>query len=108
MQCCICEVDQPDDSFQEGSPICRDCVSKLIKIYEVEYSPPVRHSRLQACLGLIAAVRERAIAAGELEDFEEYWVDSTPWNQILHLVYEELRRHDGIKEAVEFPEGAVL
>lgn len=101
MLCRICEVRLSADEFPEGSPICKSCVAKLIKIYGVEYSAPIRQSKVTAHLSLILAIRKSAVNIGELDDFEAYWLNTSPWNQILRTVYAEARKYDGIKSVVE-------
>ncbi len=98
MRCKICEVSQSDKAFAYGMQICKICVTKLTKIYGVEYSPPTRHSVLDAHLSLILAIRSLAISENDIDTFELYWLRSTPWNQILGMAYSESRRYGDVLE----------
>lgn len=94
-----CEVQKSEKDFPDGGPICVDCVALLNKLYGVEYTPPVRQTRLQACLNLILAVRNMSEVDGELEKFEKNWVESTPWNQLFGMVLESIRVSEAFKNA---------
>jgi len=63
----------------------------LNKLYDVEYVPPVKQSRLQARLNLILAIRNLSEADGELGKFEKNWIESSPWNQLFGMVLESVR-----------------
>lgn len=105
MKCGLCETDQPEKAFyDDGTFICRDCVAKLSKLYDVEYAPPVKQSKLKAYLSLILAIRNQAITDHRLADFEDYWLRSSPWNQILGTVYAEVTRH----RDMELHQGSML
>ena len=106
MKCIICEGDLRGYDFSEGSPICRDCVSTMSRLYGVEYSPPQRHSRLGGYLSLIAAIRQTALIDSEIEDFEDYWLETPPWNHIMQSVQESILKagnnNDTVSKVEEF------
>jgi len=91
MQCALCEVDQDDTQFVEYSSVCKDCVDHVVKLYKVEYSVPVKNGRISSAILLIQAIRDQAVEDGLLEDFEEYWVDSPPWNLIIATIHRSIR-----------------
>lgn len=85
MTCVICESSQ--EEFQKFSPICRECVSRLVSQYDVEYSPPKRRFQSEGYLSLLLAIRRQSESDGELNVFERNWIQTTPWDQILVDVY---------------------
>ena len=108
MQCLVCESSGRKVVFSDGEPICKSCVTKLIKIYGVEYSPPTKQSKITACLSLIEAIRLRAEAENDIAAFEANWLNATPWNQIFSMIYQEARKFDGLKDSMELFENDVL
>jgi len=85
--CIICEGSQEDVQFQEFSPICQECVSRLVSQYDVEYSPPKKRFQLEGYLSLLLAIRRQSESDGELNVFERNWIRATPWDQILTAIY---------------------
>lgn len=100
MRCVTCEGDLKPTDFSEGSPICKECVATLTKLYEVEYSAPQKHTKLIGFLELIIAMKNRALADGHLEEFEE-WLNMSSLAPIMDVLREHMERGDGEHEATK-------
>lgn len=85
-RCLTCEGLLEDSKFTNGSPICRSCVARLSREYDVTYSPPERTTVRHGYVKLFYAIWDRAKEDGELDDWEAYWMEVEPWPYILSVL----------------------
>lgn len=100
--CIICEILQEDSQFSDDGPICRSCVTCLVKSYGVEYTPPKKWSRMESYLSLLLAIRKQSELDKELDVFEKNWLYSSPWNQVFSAVQDAIIVSDGVSNNVDF------
>jgi len=72
--CIICELQFDDSKFKFNDFICDRCFKRLKKKPNYNKDASRYVSVRMAYVLLLQAIREQAIADGELYDFEEYWL----------------------------------
>ena len=91
-RCVTCEGLLEDSLFPNDGPVCKSCVIRLQKVFNVEYAPPERKTVKEAYTSLVIAIRDQAERDGELDDWEEYWLETEEWARvwaIMQAVYEQ-------------------
>jgi reverse gyrase len=84
-RCPVCEGFLEETRFQNGSPICRICKTRL-REEEINYGLSERYTIRQAYTNLIIAIREQAEEDGELDEWQEFWLHGEPWSHVWELL----------------------
>ena len=86
-RCVTCEGLLEDSLFPADGPVCKTCVSRLQKNFNVDYSPPTRKTVREAHVALLLAIREQAEKDDALDEWEEYWLRSEEWSQVWQVLH---------------------
>lgn len=85
-RCVTCEGLLDDSLFPADGPVCKACVGRLQRVFNVDYSPPKRKTVREAHIALLLAIREQAEKDGELDDWEEYWLEDEAWSRVWQIL----------------------
>lgn len=99
--CVICEVDYPAKRFASDSLICKMCVEKLHKLFEVDYCVGSVLPQYVRYLQLLRAIQVQAEMDGEMSDFRDYWIDDPIWSCLWSMVRDGMRTRETARSELE-------
>ena len=107
-RCITCEGLLPDSNFPANGPMCKACITRLQKVFHVDYAPPERKTIKEAYVSLIEAIREQAIKDDAVSEWRDYWVHSSTWSRVWGMLQYTQEQSEVISESTNTTIGGLL